>query len=124
MRNLTSQGHLVLFATISMTVNNPKKLPATKQTFYNRYSELANITDRDPLGGRASHNHLAELSMLGILYRDKRNEGRSGGIYYEYRLDVPMEAALTSLEDLFITDDLDLTALRNRAQQRGLLEDP
>jgi archaeal cell division control protein 6 len=123
MQNLTSHGHLVLFAVVSMTINNPQMIPATKQPLFDRYSELADIAGGDSLGGRAFHNHLAELSMLGILHRNKRNEGRGGGIYYEYRLDVPLEAALNTLENLFVTQDLDLSALRNRATQQGLIDD-
>jgi archaeal cell division control protein 6 len=123
MQNLTSHGHLVLFAVVSMTINNPQMIPATKQPLFDRYSELADIAGGDSLGGRAFHNHLAELSMLGILHRNKRNEGRGGGIYYEYRLDVPLEAALNTLENLFVTQDLDLSALRNRAIQQGLIDE-
>jgi archaeal cell division control protein 6 len=86
-----------------------------------QYQDLAQATDRDPLGGRAFHNHLAELSMLGILDRTKRNEGRAGGIYYEYQVDVPFDAALSTLENLHLSNELDLESLQENAREKGLI---
>lgn len=123
MRNLTSHGHLALCAVVSMSINDSDEMPTRKQPLYDRYHDLARITERDPLGGRAFHNHLSELAMLGILNRTKCNEGRSGGIYYEYDIDVPLKAALTTLQDLYTTEDLDLLALYERAVERGFIEE-
>ncbi|ELY96227.1 orc1/cdc6 family replication initiation protein [Natrialba hulunbeirensis JCM 10989] len=120
MKELTSHGHLTLLAVVASTVADPEA-PLQKQTIYEQYQDLAKATDRDVLGGRAFHNHLAELSMLGILDRAKRNEGRAGGIYYEYEVDVPLEAALSTLENLHMSDELDLDSLRQNAQENGLL---
>ncbi|ADD07500.1 Orc1-type DNA replication protein (plasmid) [Natrialba magadii ATCC 43099] len=120
MKELTSHGHLTLLAVVASTVADPEA-PLQKQTIYEQYQDLAKATDRDALGGRAFHNHLAELSMLGILDRAKRNEGRAGGIYYEYEVDVPLEAALSTLENLHMSDELDLDSLRQNAQEKGLL---
>ncbi|ELY45603.1 orc1/cdc6 family replication initiation protein [Natronorubrum bangense JCM 10635] len=59
--------------------------------------------------------------MLGILDRTKRNEGRGGGIYYEYEIDVPIDAALSTLENLHMSGELDLESLRQNAENQGLL---
>ncbi|WP_247005123.1 orc1/cdc6 family replication initiation protein [Halosolutus gelatinilyticus] len=121
MKDLTSHGHLALLAVVSCTVANQEDVPLQKQTIYEQYQDLATATDRDPLGGRAFHNHLAELSMLGVLERTKRNEGRAGGIYYEYEVDVPLDAALSTFEHLHMSEELDLDSLRKNARKNGLI---
>jgi cell division control protein 6 len=121
MKDLTSHGHLTLLAVVASTVAKPDGVPLQKQTLYNQYQDLAEATDRDPLGGRAFHNHLAELSMLGVLDRAKQNEGRAGGIYYEYEVDVPLDAALLTLENLHMSNDLDLGSLRENAREKELI---
>ncbi|MGQ3414452.1 orc1/cdc6 family replication initiation protein [Natrinema sp. LN54] len=121
MKDLTSHGHLTLLAVVASTVAEPDDAPLQKQTLYDQYQDLAEATDRDPLGGRAFHNHLAELSMLGILDRTKQNEGRAGGIYYEYEVDVPLDAALSTLENLHMSDELDLDSLQENARENGLI---
>ncbi|WP_455448147.1 orc1/cdc6 family replication initiation protein [Natrinema thermotolerans] len=121
MKDLTSHGHLTLLAVVASTVADPDGIPLQKQTLYDQYQDLAQATDRDPLGGRAFHNHLAELSMLGILDRTKQNEGRAGGIYYEYEIDVALDAALSTLENLHMSDELDLESLRKNARENGLI---
>ncbi|GAB3022260.1 orc1/cdc6 family replication initiation protein [Natronobiforma cellulositropha] len=121
MKELTSHGHLTLLAVVTSTVANPSQVPFQKQQLYEQYHDLAVATNRDPLGGRAFHNHLAELSMLGILDRTKRNEGRGGGIYYEYEIDVPIDASLSTLENLHMSGELDLESLRQNAETQGFL---
>jgi cell division control protein 6 len=44
-------------------------------------------------------DHLGELSMLGIISAVERNEGRRGGTYREYSLDMDIEMVLTALEE-------------------------
>ena len=46
------------------------------------------------------HDHLADLAMLGILERHSRNEGRSGGQYYEYDFNVDLELVCQVVGDL------------------------
>jgi len=121
MQDLTSHGHITLLAVVASTVAKPDVVPLQKQAIYDQYQNLATATGRDPLGGRAFHNHLAELSMLGILDRTKRNEGRAGGIYYEYEVDVPLDAALSAVENLHMSGDLDLESLRQNAVKKGLI---
>jgi cell division control protein 6 len=36
------------------------------------------------------HDYLADLAVLGVLDRRLRNEGRSGGQYYEYEFAVDL----------------------------------
>lgn len=121
MKELTSHGHLTLLAVVSSTVSRPSRVPFQKQDLYEQYTDLAVATDRDPLGGRAFHNHLAELSMLGVLNRTKRNDGRGGGIYYEYEIDVPIDAALSTLENLHMSSELDLESLWRNAKEGSLV---
>ncbi|WP_222914528.1 orc1/cdc6 family replication initiation protein [Natrinema sp. SYSU A 869] len=121
MKDLTSHGHLTLLAVVASSVAEPDSVPLQKQTLYDQYQDLAEATERDPLGGRAFHNHLAELSMLGVLNRTKQNEGRAGGIYYEYEVDVPLDAALSTLENLHMSDELDLDSLQENARENGLI---
>lgn len=121
MKELTSHGHLTLLAVVASTVGDPSGVPLQKQTLYEQYRNLARVTDRDPLGGRAFHNHLAELSMLGVLDRTKQNEGRGGGIYYEYEIDVPIDAALETFENLHMSSELNLDSLRKNAKEQGLI---
>ncbi|NUB93922.1 AAA family ATPase [Haloterrigena sp. SYSU A121-1] len=121
MKELTSHGHLTLLAVVASTIAKPSEVPFQKQRLYEQYTDLAVATDRDPLGGRAFHNHLAELSMLGILDRTKRNEGRSGGIYYEYQVDVSIDAALSTLDNLHLSGSLNLDSLWETAEEQGLV---
>ncbi|MFC4540486.1 orc1/cdc6 family replication initiation protein [Halosolutus amylolyticus] len=121
MKELTSHGHLTLLAVVTSTIADSSQAPFQKQQLYEQYHDLAVATNRDPLGGRAFHNHLAELSMLGILDRTKRNEGRGGGIYYEYEIDVPIDAALSTLENLHMSGELDLESLRQNAEDQDFL---
>jgi len=59
--------------------------------------------------------------MFGILDRTKQNEGRAGGIYYEYEVDVPLNAVLSTLENLHMSDELDLESLRENVRENGLI---
>jgi len=45
------------------------------------------------------HDHLADLAMLGILDRHSRNEGRSGGQYYEYEFAVDLDLVANAVRD-------------------------
>jgi|APHM01.1.fsa_nt_gi ORC complex protein Cdc6/Orc1 len=43
--------------------------------------------------------YLADLSMLGILNRQRKNEGRAGGHYYQYEFDVTLEIVSDVVQD-------------------------
>ena len=42
-------------------------------------------------------DHLSELAMLGIVSVTERNEGRRGGTYREYALDMDVELILSAM---------------------------
>jgi cell division control protein 6 len=44
-------------------------------------------------------DHLSELAMLGIISVTERNEGRRGGTYREYALDLDPALVLSALEE-------------------------
>lgn len=43
-------------------------------------------------------DHLSELAMLGIVSVTERNEGRRGGTYREYALDMDPKLILSAME--------------------------
>nr|WP_241431730.1 hypothetical protein [Natronorubrum bangense] len=43
---------------------------------------------------KSIQDHLSQLHTLGFLVRYEHNQGRSGGIYYEYELDLDPEIVL------------------------------
>jgi len=123
MKDLTSHDHLTLYTIAALTVFG-EEMPVRRQTIYDRYEAVAEATGHDPLAMRSLHAHLSDLVMLGILERHERNEGRSGGAYYEYELGVDLDAVVTTLDGLAVTGDLDTDRLRATADRRGLLDSP
>ena len=111
--DLTIHGHLTLFAVTVLTINDAT--PARKEDIYRRYNDLVLELDREPLSDRSVHSHLNELVMLGVLNRHEYNQGRAGGIYYEYELAVALDTVLSALEDVHALDGVDIEALRARA---------
>jgi len=45
-------------------------------------------------------DHLSELAMLGLISVTERNEGRRGGTYREYDMDMRPELILSALDDV------------------------
>ena len=105
MRELTRHGHLALIATLDLALQ--EQTPARVREIYPRYRTIAEHSDSEPLVRRRMHDHLADLSMLGILDRWTRNEGRAGGQYYEYEFKVDLTTVCE------IVADLDTIALPN-----------
>ena len=58
------------------------------------------------------HDHLADLALLGILNRQSRNEGRTGGQHYEYEFYVGLTLVCE------VVDTLDGVALPSRIRQQ------
>lgn len=98
MRELTQHGHLVLVATLHLALED--NTPARVREIYPRYRTIADKSDVDPLVRRRMHDHLADLAMLGILDRQSRNEGRSGGQYYEYAFAVDLDTVQEVVDEL------------------------
>ena len=120
MRELTMHGHLVLCAIVSLGVNG--ETPTRSQRINERYQQLCEQIDEDPLSLRSVHNHLNDLLMLGILDADERNTGRQGGSYFNYRLAVPIGSALDALDDIYQHSQIDVDHLRRVATRQGLLD--
>ncbi|MXR50438.1 AAA family ATPase [Halovenus sp. WSH3] len=98
MRELTQHGHLALVATLHLALE--EDTPARVRDIYPRYRTIADRSEIDPLVRRRMHDHLADLAMLGILDRQSRNEGRSGGQYYEYEFSVDLRIVQEVVADL------------------------
>jgi len=104
--DLTTHGHLTLFAIALLS--NDGEVPVRKGHVYDRYKQIVKTLDRDPLSDRSVHSHLNELTMLGILKRHEHNQGRSGGVYYEYELSVRLETVASALTEVRLFDGLDI----------------
>jgi cell division control protein 6 len=97
MRELTRHGHLSLVAVLHLALESNE--PCRVRDIYPRYRTIAEQSNIDPLVRRRMHDHLADLAMLGILDRHSRNEGRSGGQYYEYQFSVDIELVVNVVKD-------------------------
>jgi len=97
MRELTRHGHLSLIAMLQLAIESTG--PFRVRNIYPRYRTIAEQSNIDPLVRRRMHDHLADLAMLGILDRTARNEGRSGGQYYEYSFAVDLDLVTTVVSD-------------------------
>ncbi|MBX0297708.1 Cdc6/Cdc18 family protein [Haloarcula nitratireducens] len=94
---LTQHGHLVLYALL--TLEQQGQTPVRSRDVRPRYTKFAEQIGVDPLVPRRMRDHLGELSMLGIITSVERNEGRRGGTYREYSLDMDISMVLTALEE-------------------------
>jgi cell division control protein 6 len=102
MVDLTQHGHLSLVAVLSLALE--EETPARVREIYPRYRSAADYVGTNPLVRRRMHDHLSDLAMQGILSRNTRNEGRAGGKYYVYDLDVAVDMVLDVIEDLETVD--------------------
>lgn len=94
---LTQHGHLVLYALLTLDLEN--EAPVRSRDVRPRYTRFAEMADRDPLVPRRMRDHLSELAMLGIISVTERNEGRRGGTYREYALDMDVDLLLDAMAD-------------------------
>ncbi|AXG09710.1 orc1/cdc6 family replication initiation protein [Haloplanus rubicundus] len=97
MRELTRHGHLSLVAVLQLALESGG--PFRVRDIYPQYRTISEQSDIDPLVRRRMHDHLADLAMLGILDRRSRNEGRSGGQYYEYEFAVGLNLVANVVSD-------------------------
>ncbi|XVH33566.1 orc1/cdc6 family replication initiation protein (plasmid) [Haloferacaceae archaeon DSL9] len=96
-RGLTEHGHLVLYALLTMDLEG--ETPIRSRDLRPRYTRFAELAERDPLVPRRMRDHLSELAMLGIISVTERNEGRRGGTYREYALDMSVELILSAMQE-------------------------
>jgi cell division control protein 6 len=94
---LTQHGHLVLYALLTLDLEG--EAPVRSRDIRPRYTRFAEIADRDPLVPRRMRDHLSELTMLGIVSVTERNEGRRGGTYREYALDMEVDLLLDAMAE-------------------------
>ncbi len=95
---LTQHGHLVLYALL--TLHLERETPVRSRDVRPRYSRFAERAGRDPLVPRRMRDHLSELAMLGLISVTERNEGRRGGTYREYDMEMSPNLILTALDDV------------------------
>ncbi|WP_049904826.1 Cdc6/Cdc18 family protein [Natrialba asiatica] len=94
---LTQHGHLVLYALITLEMQN--ETPIRSRDIRPRYTNFAEQIGVDPLVPRRMRDHLGELSMLGIISAVERNEGRRGGTYREYSIDMDVNMIVNALDE-------------------------
>lgn len=97
-RGLTEHGHLVLYALLTLDLEG--ETPIRSRDIRPRYSRFCELADRDPLVPRRMRDHLSELAMLGITSVTERNEGRRGGTYREYAIDMDPALILNAMESI------------------------
>jgi cell division control protein 6 len=97
-QGLTQHGHVVLYSLV--TLDQEGETPVRSRDVRPRYTAMAEKAGIDPLVPRRMRDHLSELSMLGITNVTERNEGRRGGTYREYTLQMEPDIVLSALEDL------------------------
>lgn len=98
---LTQHGHLVLYSLLTLHLEN--ETPIRSRDVRPRYTRFAQRAGRDPLVPRRMRDHLSELAMLGLVSVTERNEGRRGGTYREYTLEMDVQLILSALDEI-ITD--------------------
>lgn len=78
-----------------------KEVPARSKTIQDGYEQVADAYGATPLTTLKSiQDHLSDLHMLGFLIRHERNQGLSGGQYYEYELDLDPTIVLETREEI------------------------
>jgi orc1/cdc6 family replication initiation protein len=98
-RDQSQHGQLVLEAIARLEVEG--KTPCRSKEIKRAYERTATDRATEPLTTLKSvQNHLSDLSMLGFLSRFERNEGRSGGVYHEYELNLDPEAVFDVREEI------------------------
>jgi cell division control protein 6 len=96
--DLTSHGRLALLAVANAEVQ--KDTPLRTKELFEYYCGVAQTNGIDPLSQRSLHDHADDLTMLGFVNRREHNQGRKGGKYFEYELDIPTDSVFTALDEL------------------------
>jgi len=86
-RDQTEHAQYILEAIATLAQED--ELPARSKEIQTVYETVADAHGASPLTTLKSvQDHLSDLHMLGFLIRHEQNQGRSGGQYYEYELDL------------------------------------
>lgn len=97
-RDQTEHAQYILETVAKLEQRN--EVPARSKTIQEGYEQVADAYGASPLTTLKSiQDHLSDLHMLGFLIRHERNQGLSGGQYYEYEPDLdPMIVLETRAE--------------------------
>lgn len=75
--------------------------PVRSKKIQENYEQIADSWATDPLTSLKSiQDHLSDLHMLGFLRRHERNQGLSGGQYFEYELDLDPTIVIETREKI------------------------
>lgn len=75
--------------------------PVRSKKIQENYEQVAKSWATDPLTTLKSiQDHLSDLHMLGFLRRHERNQGLSGGQYFEYELDLDPEIVIETRQKI------------------------
>lgn len=107
MRELTHHGKLVLLTVARLAAKG--QTPERTKQIYQAYTEVAREQGADPLKRRAVHDHLADLTLYGILSQVNVSAGRGNKNHYD--LDVSLQSVLEVLDN-----DLDVNSTRRASQ--------
>lgn len=81
---LTTQGKLTLYSVLTLQEDGVS--PIRSEDIYEQYQRAAEQIDADVKTSRTVREHLATLSMEGLLNITQHNKGVKGGIYNVYEL--------------------------------------
>lgn len=98
-RDQTDQAQYILEAIARL--EDQGETPVRSKRIQERYERVAKAWATEPLTTLKSvQDHLSDLHMLGFLQRHERNQGLSGGQYYEYELDMEPEIVMEMREEI------------------------
>ena len=95
--SLTEHGRVILYAVLTQHLEGDT--PVRTRDIRPRYTRFIEDVGSDPLVPRRMRDHLGELTMLGIINATEQNDGRRGGSYREYALEMDVDIILEALED-------------------------
>jgi len=99
LRDQTVHGQLILEAVARLESNGQTSVRSKE--IKEVYERIAIGWDYDPLTTLKSvQNHLADLTMLGFLERTEQNEGRAGGVHFQYELTLDPEIVLETRQSI------------------------
>lgn len=104
-RDQSPQARLVLEAVAH--IDHADDTPVRSKDIMDTYRRVANERGETPLTTLKSiQNHLSDLNMLGFLVRQEHNEGRSGGSYFMYELDMDPSVVFEVCNELDKTESV------------------
>lgn len=119
MQELTAQGQAVLLTLASHSAKG--KTPVRTRDLFVHYKTIAKETGVDAIVERRVRAHLSDLSMLGLIDVNERNEGMNSGRYHEYELLVPLKTTLEVLSGEARFDDI-VDTVRKQARDNHRIE--